>query len=471
MKPNEKEAAAPASATASNTCPVPSMPHSKRKNKTSINVNQRVRQIALKFYDEQIPDREGFIGAIESLEKLKYQCIAICHDRDILTDGIWEAATEKRHYHVIFRLIDKNARMTIKRICDLLGIVFRPGLDDSLIAGHGIETVGNFAAYATYLTHETDAAVKAGKELYSLTELISNLSVEEIKQIREGYVQVAEKRKYTEEEMAALDKEAYQLGYDLKDFEDWIQTLPFNVRRKSDTKVIRQSYEYGIKKRLEESNEVIRCCIFIEGAPNTGKTYTSRKALEACGIPFSRVLVPSDGSGKFDKLKATHKAIVIDDMPCPNMLNMSDNRFCMPYRRNSGNPVWTGLYLIITSNRTFDDYIDDNHITDQKHIEALHSRFFECKLYADSRGHNMLEMLTPSTRGTKTEQLQRYKMFDMFRENFNDLIYDYAPTAECVDYEGLEYDAILKRSMKRKEREERKNNDGREQTGSTEKDV
>ena len=83
----------------------------------------------------------------------------------------------------------------------------------------------------------------------------------------------------------------------------------------------------------------------------------------------------------------------------------------------------------------------------------------------------MLEMLTPSTRGTKTEQLQRYKMFDMFRENFNDLIYDYTPTAECVDYEGLEYDAILKRSMKRKEREERKNNDGRKQTGSTEKDV
>lgn len=449
MNSIKKEAVPAKPETASKSTSKVSMPQKRTNNKSKrrkgINIFQRVRQIAIKCYEEQIPNKDAFLKAIEDLDGTKYQVLAICHDRDIDTSGIWEKAVEKPHWHIIFRCVNKNTRISIERILATLHIVFRKGLDDNLIQQGGIELVGNFAAYAIYLTHETDNAIKAGKELYSLEEVKSNVSIEGIKQIRDGYTKLSDKRKYTEEEIIQLDKEAYELGHALKDFDEWFYSLPFTIRKRADIRVIKDSYKHGTEVRVRENSEIVRCCIFIQGEPNSGKTYTARKALEAIGIKPDEILVPADGSGKFDKLKATHKAIVIDDMNCPNLLNMTDNRFCNPYKRQSGSPVWTGQYLIITSNKTFADYIDDNHIINRKQIKALETRFFNCALGTDKEGHTTLDMISPSTRGKAAEQEERLRMFNDIRLEFERLIYDYIPSREVIDYSFYEAEYQKKR--------------------------
>lgn len=102
---------------------------------------------------------------------------------------------------------------------DCLGIFFRPGLDDIIWQEHGVETIGNFTGYAMYLTHETKEAIDDAKELYSIDELISNLTKDEIIHIREGYIRVSvNAHKVTGDELAALDQDAYNLGYALKIF-------------------------------------------------------------------------------------------------------------------------------------------------------------------------------------------------------------------------------------------------------------
>lgn len=117
--------------------------------------------------------------------------MAIVHDRDTVTAGIWAEAAIKPHLHIIVRCMDRKKRIRVRTIMDCLGIFFRPGLDDSLWQEHGVETIGNYTGYAVYLTHETKEAIDDAKELYSIDELISNLTKDEIIQIREGYIRVS----------------------------------------------------------------------------------------------------------------------------------------------------------------------------------------------------------------------------------------------------------------------------------------
>ena len=224
----------------------------------------------------------------------------------------------------------------MKKVLDGLGIYFRPNDDNWLWAHHGVETVNDFGGYATYLTHETDAAIADGKELYYINELVSNLSEDEIIAIREGYIRVSTgTQKVTSQELVELDDIAYKLGYDLKNFDTWYNSLNFNIRSHSKTKTIRESYNRGVSARINDNSEVLRLCVYIKGEPNTGKTYAAQKAL--AGNAF--YIADGGGSGKFDNLRADHDAIIISDDVCPNLLNMSDNYICRAYKRQNNNPA------------------------------------------------------------------------------------------------------------------------------------
>lgn len=410
------------------------------KRKNSIGINSKVYSLALKFYLEQLPNGEQyFIQQIKLSDKSYVQIIAIKHDRDTVTDGIWEEANVKPHWHVIIRLVDKKSRVRVGTLLKDLGIEFRRGLDDKLWEGHGVETVGNFAGYTMYLTHETEEAIRDGKELYAVSELVSNLSEDEIEQVRQGYIKVSAKRKLTEEERISLDKEAFNLGYSMGNFDDWYNQQPFNVRADAKMKVIRESYDRGVATCITENSHIVRLCVFIQGQPNTGKTYAAERALDG-----KRVFkIGGGGTGKLDKLRPDHEAIIVDDDICPNLLNMTDNEICYAYKRNKNNPPWAGKYFVVTSNLCFGEWVEmcgikmrDTLGRVTAHNSAMISRFFVCRL-EEENGINHLALTCPSKRGSVEEQQERLSEFIRFKEKFDSVIATYQPKMNVVDYSSV----------------------------------
>lgn len=411
---------------------------SKREHK-ALSIAAKVNSFAIKCYDEQLVfGLEATIQAIEQIDKNEYQVIGICHSRDEVSDGVWQVALEKRHYHIIVRCTNNKKRVRIYQLLNMLHIYFRPGLDDMLLLNHAIESIGSFQAYAMYLTHETADAIKENKELYDIDEIFSNLTIEEIRCVRDGYIRIADaSEKVTMSKLAQLDEEAFKLGYELKNFTDWYNSLSFNIRSNSKMKVIEASYQRGVDKKIEENPELNRLCIFIKGEPNSGKTYAAKKAL--CGKKI--LCVGGGGSGKFDRLQADHNAIIIDDDICPNLLNMSDNYVCRAYKRNSNNPAWCGKYLVVTSNLSFSGWLTRCGIKIYEygdilslHYKAMLSRFYICVITKDSNGKSRLTCINVSDRGSKEAQEERKVMFEEFREKFDLTISEYVPSCNEVDY-------------------------------------
>lgn len=409
-----------------------------RKNCKCLSIDAKVNSLAIKIYVEQLPYGWDYTSkAISMTDKKDFQVLAICHDRDTYSDEghFWKPAIEKPHYHIIVRCVDRKKRIRVRTVLKQLGIEFRKDLDDDLWINHGVETVSKFAGYATYLTHETEVAINAGKELYNVDEIVSNLTVEEIQSIRDGYIRIsADARKVTTKDLVELDEIAFTLGKDLKNFEEWYNTLPFTVRSNAKMKTIRESYSRGVDSRIEENSEVLRLCVYIQGAPNTGKTYGSKVALSGKRIHA----VEGGGSGKFDNLRPDHDAIIISDDVCPNLLNMTDNYVCRAYKRQSNNPAWAGNYFIVTSNLTFVDWLASCKINvNSKHYDAMCSRFFVCEVKQKEDGTNYLALKSASTRGSVDEQAERAEMFMNFQKRFNEIMADYRPQEQTVDYDSM----------------------------------
>ena len=392
----------------------------------------KVNTLAIKCYEEQLPFGEAYlINAIRTADPKEEYVIAIRQSRDLVTEGIWATATVKPHWHFIAKLVDSKGRRRVTDWMKKFGIKFRPGIDDQLWEDHGVESIGTFAGYALYLTHETADAIRDGKEKYEMDELVSNLTIEQIEDIRAGYIRVtANKKKLTPEELAALDQEAYDLGCKMGNFDAWYGSQPFIVRSSAKIKTIRESYHRGVEARIAENPQVNRLCVFIKGDPDSGKTYGAIDALAG-----KRVLsVKGGGTGKFDNLRPDHDAIVIDDTVCPNLLNMSDNYICHAYRRQSNNPAWAGDYFIVTSNLTFDGWLEKCGITSDENKDAARSRFFICDIHSSFDGTRCLNLIEPSRRGTKEVQQARLEMFRKFRAGFDASIGKYSGSDRHVDY-------------------------------------
>lgn len=408
-----------------------------KKQRKVLAYQAKVYSFAVKCYDEQLPG--GWANTVKLIRKLdkKYHVLAIRHGRDLITDGIWACPTEKCHYHFIIRCTDRKARVHVYTILKLLGIVFRPGIDDELWKNHGVESIGDFTGYAVYLTHETADAIRDGKELYDVTEIISNLTLEEIEQVREGYNRLVDKSKrLTTPELEALDRDAKQMGYEMKNFESWYDSQPFIVRSNAKMKTIRESYERGVNMRLQEGSQICRMCLFIHGKPNTGKTYAAEQALAG----RRQLQIGGGGTGKLDELRCDIEAIIVDDDKLPNLLNMSDNKICRAYKRNRNNPPWAGKYLIITSNHTFDKWVEDCGIPakDQfgrntAHYDALLSRFCIGRVLPSDAGYNQLYIQSMSTRGSTEVQRERADMMSDFLDKYNAVIKTYDPVKAQVD--------------------------------------
>lgn len=417
---------APSIAQTAGGSQAPSGKKSKKAERHVLGVKSTTYTLAVKCYDEQLPyGWPGTIAKIQALDPKKYHVLAIRHDRDEVTDGIWQTAKVKPHVHIILRHVDRKGRTKVGTLLDKLGVYFRPGTDDKLWEDHGIETVGNFAGYAVYLTHETEEAIRDAKELYDVSDIISNLTLDEIKAVREGYVRVsAVTRRVGPAEFEALDREAYDLGRAMGDFSEWYGDLPFNIRSSGNkVKTIRESYERGVTDRIAEGREIVRASIFIEGPPGCGKTASARSAL--LGL---RVLEIGDSAhtGKFDRLRSDHDALILNDTTCSSPLDMSDNYICRAYKRGSNNPAWAGKYFIVTSNEPFRKWaklcgikVEDRFGNPSTGYSALRSRFYICHIAQNHKGQDCLVVDSESTRGSPKTQAARLELFLQFGKRFN----------------------------------------------------
>ena len=411
------------------------------KNRKMLTMESKPRSFSIKVYDEQLPlGWEKTCEAIRNVDKGVLQVLAICHDADLLGDDIWLPSIEKKHYHIIGRGVNGYS-IRIKQLLELLHVEFRQGLDDELWKNHGVETVGKFPNMAMYLQHLTDEAILDGKTEYPIEKIVSNLTIDEIKEVQNGYIRVGQNGGYkkTFTEMAELDAVARKLGYDLGNFNNWYYDLDFGTRCSAKLKVIERSYYDGVERRVREDGTLIRLCIYIKGDKNTGKTYTSKQVLKGKEI----LEIGGGGTGKFDKLLPSTDAIILSDDRCPNLLNMTDNYMCQAYRRQSNNPYWCGDVFVVTSNLSFDDWLTDCgiKITDDsghysEHYRAMKSRFYVCHI-EEICGNNRLICDSPSTRGSANEQIARKEKFKIFRDRFNTIIADYHPDNRGVDYEDI----------------------------------
>lgn len=469
-KPHAKQSNTSPAADGNAAQPEENLIGKKRKGRSPYTLESVMQSIALKFYPEQITgyDAEhaeesgyseklllGLKSRIQKLDATEMQVLMIVHNADFDHDDYWDPAAEKPHIHIIMRFIDKMPNGNIRRerigtILEKLGVTYRPDVDKTLWEQHGVEAIGDFVEYSNYLLHWTEKAKKAGKHCYDLNELISNLSADQVKKVLDGHKQISEaapdeNAKVQIETLIDLDQTAYQLGYSLKDFDGWYGNLPFVVRSHQSMKTIKESYLRGATARADDpaSNGVLRLCVFIQGQPDSGKTYAAVHALDEIGASVLRG--GGGGTGKFDKLKPSHDAIVIDDDICPNLLNMSDNYICQAYRRNRNNPFWCGQYLVVTSNLSFADWLiscgfykssqhwnSDTQAWDDvyEYHDALKSRFYICRI--DDRE---LKLVSPSKRGTYEEQKERLRMFEQFRWEYEEIAARYVKDEREVEYD------------------------------------
>lgn len=409
-----------------------------------LSIASRSTTLAAKFYHEQLEDGDetAFFNRVKNIDKSRYYVMAIKHDEDEETDGVWDVAKEKPHFHLIIKAKDSHDVFRVKDMLAKLGIIFRPDLDTTLLENRALETVGNYSAYAMYLTHDTPQAQLENKYPYAVGRVVSNLTPDEVQQIRDGFTRTYEHKKLTPDELAGLDAYAFELGKRLGDFAEWYNGLNFAERSSAKMRTIKESYFRGVEDRLRADAYMLRCCIYIHGDGNTGKTYTSEKTMREMGRAV--LSVGGGGSGKFDNLLPSHGCILVDDDICPNLLNMADNKLCHAYKRQQNNPVWAGDYLIITSNLSFEDFcercglkVKDLRGNYTKQFEALKTRFFFCEMM---RRENSLRLVCreASTRGTPEEQRKRGEMFREFWARFNELIKDYKQDSETVFFDFVE---------------------------------
>lgn len=428
------------------------MERKKEKQKKFLTMRSSVKTLAIKCYEEQMPlGWEDVQKRIRSYPKSELQILGICHNRDPKTDDVWAPSMEKPHYHIIVRIVappfEKSNPMCVSTILNILGIVYRPDKDEDLWKEHGVESCWDYSEYAVYLTHETKKAVMEGKTRYEIEEYVSNLTLEEIKQVRDGYMRLSETNgKVCVSTMAKLDQNAYELGQNLGDFDKWYGDLPFAVRCNTKMSTVAKSYYRGVEDRVKHGNrEVTRICIFIQGKPNIGKTYAAKKALAGKYV----LEIAGGGTGKFDTLTPAHEAIILDDTTCGNLLNLTDNYFCQTYKRNNNNPYWCGEWFVVTSNLTFEEFLRTCNIS-QEHFDAMRSRFFVCHV-ENHDGKNYLICDSSCKRGSVEERQYRKEKYMQFRDIYNETLQSYKPVTGEVDFDDLnDYDFMKPKDAPKK---------------------
>lgn len=380
------------------------------------------------YLTERIKNFSTYFNSFKSPQdksKRHWEVEAICHDRDEVAnpDDMFAPAIVKPHFHVIIRDAN-NKRFFVETVLKALGLHYQKE-DSELFYEHGCTTVADFNAYSVYLTHETEQAKKDGKELYDLSEVMTNMTLDELKDIRAGYSRLQSKSKLSDHDWNELANYASKLGDELGDFDAWSKSvLTFAQRTGRKFKALQDEFNKHLTDAVDDSPDLTRCCILISGNANDGKSWTTTHALQNLG---EKIYPARSSSGKYDGLQSTATAMTFDDRMITDALNVTDNRAVVLHGRGTGgDKAWLGRYVVVTTNLPIGDFFN-NQVRFNSQIDAIKSRFYTCILVYDYYGHGHLEVVDTCTRGTAKDIQARNDLFTRFADEFNKLIANYHP--------------------------------------------
>ena len=291
-----------------------------KNHSSSLSLWSEPRTVQLKFYVEQLMDpakrsyytsllasiKAGKATALEeasakqleretcrqfwellsTFDYLDFKVAGIYHNQDLTEDkgSSFVPSIKKGHWHVMaWKANFKNPtkRFRLSTLIKKLGLQYSFA-DETLWKEDGAEQLKNgVPTFFMYLTHESADAIRKAKHVYSRNLIAKNFNDNEAEQIRLAYKRSMVK---TALDWDYLAGEAYSLGKKVGNFSKWAE-LHFNVSQQANRnfKIIREKYNEGLNLGITTLTDCPRCSIVISGAPNLGKTYTSRLALKKIG--------------------------------------------------------------------------------------------------------------------------------------------------------------------------------------------
>lgn len=458
-------------------------PKSKKKSKkssssgsASLSLWSEPRTVQLKFYVEQLMDpakRAYYTNLLISIDSgkataleeasakqlenetcrrfwdllstfsyLDFKVAGIYHNQDLTEDAgsSFKPSVKKGHWHVMaWRSSFKNPtkRFHLNNLVKKLGLQYSSA-DETVWKKDGAEQLKyGVPAFFMYLTHESLDAIQKAKHVYSRDLIAKNFSDEEAKQIRLAYKRSVVK---TALDWDYLAGEAYDLGKKVGNFSKWAD-LHFSVGQQATRNftVIREKYNEGLNLGITTLTDCPRCSIVISGAPNLGKTYTSRLALKKMGLATVTV---ASGTGKYDRVQPETDALIFDDTGVSDARNVLDNVGVVLHRRNSDDRPFRGKYVIITTNETHSVWTRKTAIgvqnlegksleeveSLQNIIQAVESRVYFAHISASGK----LVLDKRQERGSQKDFRIHDEMFLAFKKAFDAERAGYIPASETL---------------------------------------
>lgn len=95
----------------------------------TLSIASRGGTLAAKFYHEQLEngDEIAFFNRVKGMDKSRYYVMAIKHDEDEETDGVWDVAKEKPHFHLIIKARNSHDVFRVKDMLARLRDCISPG--------------------------------------------------------------------------------------------------------------------------------------------------------------------------------------------------------------------------------------------------------------------------------------------------------------------------------------------------------
>lgn len=414
-------------------------------------------------------DREActaFIERVKAIDPKQFCVVSIKHDKDEVrnSDDLFEISIKKPHWHIyvwtpsdsVFYDAGRSFRVHTM-ICgdsrkghekQYLGINYDPKRDVSIWDNRGAERIHSIIASVAYCLHISSSAIEAGKHVYDKSEIITNLSNGEIDEMLNLYKGIDNHfiRKPNADDWNTWAQTAYERGLHLENFEDWaVDHFMVNQMASAKFRVVRDFYNRGLRDGLANAPHIDRLNVFILGKGNLGKSYNSQKALLDMGI--ERIVNAPSGTGKYDGVTADTQAILFDDSRMTQPKRVMEQKPVTLHRRNNGDPVWKGQYVIYTSNFAspidaaadclgYQPYKDTDgtfKYTDKQmlDIDPVIERAFFCTVELDTDpssanyGHFHLVLCQGVDRGGANDIERLTKMFEQFRKAFDKSIYNY----------------------------------------------
>lgn len=386
----------------------------------------KLAKSAMKERVDKFSDRFNKLKSPRDTKKRHWEIEVICHDRDYKADpdDMSLPSIVKPHFHLLLRDANGN-RFTVETILKALNLFYDPKKDSKLFYEQGCTTVKNFASYSMYLTHETEQAQLDGKEVYDISEVITNMTLTELQDIRAGYQRLQPKAKLSTSDWLELADEATKLARKMGDFEEWShETLNFVQRSETKFKHLRELYNKVLNDTIEQAPDLTRCCVLITGKANDGKSYTTRHALQSLG---ETIYNARSGSGKYDGLTSRATAMVFDDRRITDALKVTDNCATVVHGRGTGNDKpWTGHYVVVTTNLSPEEFFK-SQVMNTSEVPAIATRFYVSELIYDENHNGKLYATDYGIRGMYDDISGRHKLYEKFADSFNKSIKGYHP--------------------------------------------